>query len=155
PPAPISPSTSLSISNCSTASATARRKSPSPAFSSSSASTNLSSVIVSPRMLQVEVLQLHLSRPDRCPPQPHRRTLRVHPIIPPPAGTFTVDKVTRWRIGDLCRWVEERWGVSYSDTGMLRVLRSLDLSHRKTRPRHPQSNEEAQQAFKKRGLLLA
>jgi len=27
------------------------------------------------------------------------------------------------------------------------VLWSLDLSHRKTRPRHPQSNEEAQQAF--------
>ena len=62
-----------------------------------------------------------------------------------------VDKVTRWRIVDLCRWVEERWGVSYSDTGMLRVLWSLDLSHRKTRPRHPQSNEKAQQAFKKRG----
>ena len=34
---------------------------------------------------------------------------------------------------------------------MLRLLWSLDLSHRKTRPRHPQSNEEAQQAFK-RGL---
>src|SRR6516164_2534671 len=66
-----------------------------------------------------------------------------------------VDKITRWRIVDLCRWVEERWGVSYSETGMLRVLWSLDLSHRKTRPRHPQTNEEAQQAFKKRGLLLA
>src|SRR5215469_7084395 len=88
-PAPISPSTSLSISNCSTASATARRKSPSPAFSSSSASITLSSVIVSSRVLQVEVLQLHLSRPDRWPPQPHRSTLRVHPKIPPPAGTLT------------------------------------------------------------------
>ena len=43
----------------------------------------------------------------------------------------TVDKVERWRIVDLCRWVEERWGVSYSETGMLRVLWSLDLSHRK------------------------
>src|SRR5262245_32201925 len=44
---------------------TPRRKSPSPAFSSSSASTNLSSVIASSRssrLLQVEVLQLHLSR---------------------------------------------------------------------------------------------
>src|SRR6202030_2815443 len=61
-PAPIIPSTSLSISNCSTASATARRKSPSPAFSSKSARTNLSSVIGSSRVLQVEVLQLHLSR---------------------------------------------------------------------------------------------
>src|SRR6516225_1995326 len=66
-----------------------------------------------------------------------------------------VDKIARWRIVDLCRWVERRWGVSYSDTGMLRLLWSLDLSHRKTRPRHPQSNEAAQKAFKKGGLLLA
>ena len=50
---------------------------------------------------------------------------------------------------------EERWAVSYSETGMLRLLWSLDLSHRKTRPRHPQSDEKAQQAFKKGGLLLA
>ena len=60
-----------------------------------------------------------------------------------------VDGVVRWRIVDLCRWVEERWGVSYSETGMLRLLWSLDLSHRKTRPRHPQTDEKAQQAFKK------
>src|SRR6266513_4753758 len=69
------PSTSLSISNCSTASATARRKSPSPAFSSKSASTNLSSVIGSSRVLQVEVWQLHLSRPGpmatSTTPQPY------------------------------------------------------------------------------------
>src|SRR6516225_5465796 len=64
----------------------------------------------------------------------------------------TVDKVERWRIVDLCRWVEERWGGSYSETGMLRMLWSLDLSHRKTRPRHPQSSEKAQQAFKKKGF---
>src|SRR6516165_8075571 len=60
-----------------------------------------------------------------------------------------VDKIVRWRVVDLCRWVEERWGVSYSETGMLRVLWSIDLSHRKTRSRHPQSREKAHQAFKK------
>src|SRR5205814_2602324 len=77
--APISPSTSVSISNCNTASATARRKSLSPAFSSSSANTNLSSVI-GPLALQVEVLQLHLSRLSRWPPQLHRSpTLRIAP----------------------------------------------------------------------------
>ena len=64
-------------------------------------------------------------------------------------------QVGRWRIVDLCRYVEEHWAVSYSETGMLRLLWSLDLSHRKTRPRHPQSDEKAQQAFKKGGLLLA
>ena len=48
------------------------------------------------------------------------------------------------RAVDMCRWVEERWGVSYSETGMLRVLWSLDLSHRKTRPHQTQSSEQAQ-----------
>ena len=63
-----------------------------------------------------------------------------------------VDGVVRWRIVDLCRWVAERWGVSYSETGMLRLLWSLEPSHRKTRPRHP---EKAQQAFKKGALQPA
>src|SRR5499427_2966224 len=65
------------------------------------------------------------------------------------------DGVVCWRIVDLCRWVTERWGVSYSETGMLRLLWSLDLSHRKTRPRHPQTDEKAQQAFKKGALQPA
>jgi len=43
--------------------------------------------------------------------------------------------------------VQERWSVNYSETGMLRLFWSLDLSHRKTRPRHPQTDEKAQQAF--------
>jgi transposase len=66
-----------------------------------------------------------------------------------------VDKIARWRIVHLCRWVEERWGVSYSETGMPRLLGSFDLSHRKPRPRHPQSRKKAQQAFKKGGLRAA
>ena len=64
-------------------------------------------------------------------------------------------QVGRWRIVDLCPYVEERWEVSYSETGMLRLLWPLDLSHRKTRPRHRQSDTKAQQAFKKGALLLA
>jgi transposase len=55
----------------------------------------------------------------------------------------------------LCRYVEEHWDVRYRETGMLRLLWSLDLSHRKTRPRHPQSDVKAQQAFKKGALLRA
>jgi transposase len=67
----------------------------------------------------------------------------------------TVDGVARWRVVDLCRVVEERWRVVYSETGLLRLLWSLDLSHRKTRPLHPKADPKAQQAFKKRGLPLA
>jgi transposase len=63
-----------------------------------------------------------------------------------------VDGVGRWRVVDLCRWVGEHWGVHYSETGMLRLLWSLDLSHRKTRPRHPKSDVKAQRAFKKGDL---
>jgi transposase len=63
-----------------------------------------------------------------------------------------VDGVVRWRVVDLCRWVAEHWDVHYSETGMLRVLWSLNLSHRKTRPQHPKSDAKAQQAFKK-GVL--
>ena len=66
-----------------------------------------------------------------------------------------VDRVRRWRIVDLCRVVEEHWSVSYSEPGMLRLLWSLDLSHRKTRPVHPQSDAKAQDTFKKRGSLRA
>ncbi len=62
-----------------------------------------------------------------------------------------VDRVERWRIIDLCRVVTERWGVVYSETGMLRLLWSLDLSHRKTHPIHPQTNPKAQEVFKKGG----
>ena len=62
-----------------------------------------------------------------------------------------VDRVGRWRIVDLCRVVEERWGVIYSETGMLRLLWSLELSHRKTRPVHPQTDAKAQDDFKKGG----
>jgi transposase len=63
-----------------------------------------------------------------------------------------VDGVVRWRVVDLCRWVAERWDVDYSETGMLRLLWSLDLLHRKTRPQHPKSDEKAQKAFKKGAL---
>jgi transposase len=66
-----------------------------------------------------------------------------------------VDHVRRWRVVDLCRVVEERWGVIYSETGMLRLLWSLDLSHRKTRPVHPQADTKAQDAFKKGGSWRA
>src|SRR6476646_5289000 len=62
---------------------------------------------------------------------------------------LAVDGVARWRV------VAERWDVSYSETGMLRLLWSLDLSHRKTRPVHPQANQKAQEMFKKGALSRA
>ena len=61
------------------------------------------------------------------------------------------DGVSSWRIVDLCRLAEQRLGVSYRPSGMLRLVRSLDLSWQKTRPRHPQASEAAQERFENRG----
>ena len=59
------------------------------------------------------------------------------------------DGVSSWTAKDLCRIVENRFGVSYSGNGMLDLLHGLGLSWQKTRPIHPQANPKAQQAFKK------
>lgn len=86
--------------------------------------------------------------PGRAPKLTEGQMASLKAIVlrgPDPA----VDGVTRWRIVDLCRVVEERWGVTYSETGMLRLAWSLDLSHRKTRPVHPLANQKAQEDFKK------
>ena len=59
------------------------------------------------------------------------------------------DGVSAWRIADLCRIAEERFGVVYQEGGMLRLVKALDLSWQKTRPRHPQADRAAQERFKK------
>ena len=59
------------------------------------------------------------------------------------------DGVSSWTAKDLCRMVQDRFGVSYSENGMLDLLHGLGLSWQKTRPVHPQANPKAQQAFKK------
>ena len=61
------------------------------------------------------------------------------------------DGVSAWRIIDLCRIAEERFGVAYREGGMRRLVKSLDLSWQKTRPSHPKANPAAQERFKKGG----
>jgi transposase len=58
------------------------------------------------------------------------------------------DGVCSWTARDLGRLVEERFGASYSENGMLDLLHGLGLSWQKTRPVHPEANLKAQQAFK-------
>ena len=50
---------------------------------------------------------------------------------------------------DLCRLVEQRFGVLDSENGLLRLLHGLDLSWQKTRPLHPQADLKAQVVYKK------
>jgi transposase len=59
------------------------------------------------------------------------------------------DGVSTWRAKDLCGIVEARFGVAYSENGMLRLLHDLDLSWQKARPIHPAADPKAQERFKK------
>ena len=59
------------------------------------------------------------------------------------------DGCVAWRARDLCGLVERRFGVSYSEAGMLRLLHGLDLSWQKARPVHPEADAKAQERFKK------
>ncbi len=59
------------------------------------------------------------------------------------------DGVSSWRAKDLCRIVEDRFGVSYTENGMLRLLHDLGLSWQKARPVHPEADLKAQARFKK------
>jgi transposase len=61
------------------------------------------------------------------------------------------DGVSAWRLIDICRLCKERFGVAYSVSGMFDLLKGLDLSWQKSRPRHPQADAAAQKAFKKGG----
>jgi transposase len=59
------------------------------------------------------------------------------------------DGVSAWRLIDLCQIVQERFGVTYSETGMGKLMRSLDLSWQTLRPRHAETDHAAQERFKK------
>lgn len=59
------------------------------------------------------------------------------------------DGVSSWRIVDLCRIAAERFGVTYREGGMRRLVKALDLSWQKTRPRHPNADKAAQERLKK------
>ena len=57
---------------------------------------------------------------------------------------------TEWTLPALAEEIAQRWGQAAAPRPSLsRVLRRLGLSKQKTRPRHPQADPEAQEAFKK------
>jgi transposase len=59
------------------------------------------------------------------------------------------DGCVAWRARDLCDVALRRFGVRYAENGMLRLLKSLDLSWQKARPVHPEADPGAQERFKK------
>ena len=59
------------------------------------------------------------------------------------------DGCVAWRARDLCALVEARFGVCCGESGMLKLLKGLDLSWQKARPVHPETDPKAQERFKK------
>jgi transposase len=59
------------------------------------------------------------------------------------------DGCVAWRARDLREPVERRFGVRYSESGIRRLLKGLDLSWQKTRPIHPEADPKAQERFRK------
>jgi transposase len=60
-----------------------------------------------------------------------------------------VDGVVRWRRTDLCAVVERRFGVRLAERTMGGILHRLGFARLSARPRHPQSDGEAQAVYKK------
>jgi transposase len=59
------------------------------------------------------------------------------------------DKVSAWRLVDICAHAEQAYGVRYSEWGMSRLLKRLGLSRQKARPLHPQGSATERAAFEK------
>jgi len=59
--------------------------------------------------------------------------------------------LSAWTLAELCRAVEERWGVSYHPSHMGKLMRQLGLSRQKARPSHPKADAAAREAFAKGG----
>src|SRR5260221_652907 len=55
-----------------------------------------------------------------------------------------------YRLVDVARLIEDRTGVRYSISGTHRIMGSLNLSHQKARPAHPQANPRAQHRLQKK-----
>jgi transposase len=59
--------------------------------------------------------------------------------------------LSAWTSSELCRGVEQRWGVSYRPSHMGELMHRLDLSWQKARPSHPKADAAAREAFAEGG----
>jgi transposase len=65
-----------------------------------------------------------------------------------------VHGVVRWRCVDLQAEIKQRFAVEVSERHVGRLLKRLAFTRLSVRPRHPQADEAAQEAFKKTSLPL-
>jgi transposase len=64
-----------------------------------------------------------------------------------------VHRVVRWRCADLQAEIKRRFGVEISERHVGRLLKRLKFTRLSVRPRHPQADAAAQEAFKKTSPL--
>ena len=62
-----------------------------------------------------------------------------------------MDGVVRWRRVDLQRMIRERFGVTYHERTVGKVLRALGFARISPRPRHPAQDPQTVAAFKQTG----
>ncbi len=62
------------------------------------------------------------------------------------------DGVVRWRAIDLKRVIEARFGVSYGERHVMKLLNGLGFSHISARPKHPMQDARIIDAFKKTSI---
>jgi transposase len=63
------------------------------------------------------------------------------------------DGVVRWRRADLCKRIQASFGVTLDVRTVGKLLHKLEFSRVSVRPRHPSSDEAAQEAFKKTSAI--
>lgn len=62
---------------------------------------------------------------------------------------IATDGVVRWRCVDLKAIIADKFGVDLSEDQIGRILKQRGYTRLSVRPRHPQTDEAAQEAFKK------
>jgi transposase len=62
---------------------------------------------------------------------------------------LAVDGVVRWRRVDLKRVIEQRFGVTFHERYVGKLLEQMGFSHVSARPRHPAQDGEIVEAYKK------
>jgi transposase len=91
---------------------------------------------------------------DRVPPGPAFRLTAEQmaelaalvEVGPDPA----VDHVVRWRRVDLRRVIAERWGVTFHERTVGKLLHRLGFARLSVRPKHPESDPTAQAEWGKK-----
>lgn len=91
---------------------------------------------------------------NRLPPgNPRRLTCEqeteLDGIVEAGPAAAGLGHLARWRCADLKALIQARWGVSYHERTIGKLLDRLNFSHITTRPQHCRQDEAAMEAFKK------